>query len=210
MRTSAPARVRRGGGRRGRGSRPRGARRCADDVRDRDQRSQPHRVGRAHRGRAVPRDRRRQAARGGRGPRRRASDCRCCSTAMRAPAARFRSRRPATARSGQLLVGIDGRTVAATVNAAAHAARRRPRRRRRRTASRRSSRRCRAAWSACSWRPATTVAARQGVVVVEAMKMENELRSPKAGRVKDVAVTAGHVGRRGTRPDCDRITKCCR
>jgi len=35
------------------------------------------------------------------------------------------------------------------------------------------------------------VAARQGVVVVEAMKMENELRSPKAGRVKDVTVTAG-------------------
>jgi biotin carboxyl carrier protein len=28
-------------------------------------------------------------------------------------------------------------------------------------------------------------------VVVEAMKMENELRSPKAGRVKDVAVTPG-------------------
>jgi biotin carboxyl carrier protein len=35
------------------------------------------------------------------------------------------------------------------------------------------------------------VDARQPVVVVEAMKMENELRSPKAGRVKDVAVTAG-------------------
>ena len=35
------------------------------------------------------------------------------------------------------------------------------------------------------------VAARQGVVVVEAMKMENELRSPKAGRVKEVAVAAG-------------------
>ncbi|PYR89692.1 MAG: hypothetical protein DMF84_23475 [Acidobacteria bacterium] len=35
------------------------------------------------------------------------------------------------------------------------------------------------------------VAARQPVVVVEAMKMENELRSPKAGRVKDVAVEAG-------------------
>jgi biotin carboxyl carrier protein len=32
---------------------------------------------------------------------------------------------------------------------------------------------------------------RQPVVVVEAMKMENELRSPKAGRVKDVAVTPG-------------------
>jgi biotin carboxyl carrier protein len=32
---------------------------------------------------------------------------------------------------------------------------------------------------------------RQPLVVVEAMKMENELRSPKAGRVKDVAVTPG-------------------
>jgi biotin carboxyl carrier protein len=36
-----------------------------------------------------------------------------------------------------------------------------------------------------------TVAARQGVVVVEAMKMENELRAPKAGRVKEVTVTPG-------------------
>jgi len=35
------------------------------------------------------------------------------------------------------------------------------------------------------------VTARQGVVVVEAMKMENELRSPKAGKVKEVAVAAG-------------------
>jgi len=39
--------------------------------------------------------------------------------------------------------------------------------------------------------PGDEVAARQGVVVVEAMKMENELRSPKAGRVKDVAVAEG-------------------
>lgn len=39
--------------------------------------------------------------------------------------------------------------------------------------------------------PGDEVAARQGVVVVEAMKMENELRSPKAGRIKDVAVTPG-------------------
>jgi biotin carboxyl carrier protein len=39
--------------------------------------------------------------------------------------------------------------------------------------------------------PGDEVAARQGVVVVEAMKMENELRSPKAGRVKDVAVAPG-------------------
>ena len=35
------------------------------------------------------------------------------------------------------------------------------------------------------------VAARQGVVIVEAMKMENELRSPRAGRVKEVSVTPG-------------------
>ncbi len=35
------------------------------------------------------------------------------------------------------------------------------------------------------------VTVRQPVVVVEAMKMENELRSPKDGRVKDVAVVAG-------------------
>jgi biotin carboxyl carrier protein len=39
--------------------------------------------------------------------------------------------------------------------------------------------------------PGDAVEARQPVVVVEAMKMENELRSPKAGRVKDVAVAAG-------------------
>jgi biotin carboxyl carrier protein len=32
---------------------------------------------------------------------------------------------------------------------------------------------------------------RQPVVVVEAMKMENELRSPKSGRIKTVTVTAG-------------------
>ena len=35
------------------------------------------------------------------------------------------------------------------------------------------------------------VTARQGVVVVEAMKMENELRAPRGGRVKEVTVTAG-------------------
>ena len=35
------------------------------------------------------------------------------------------------------------------------------------------------------------VAARQGLVVVEAMKMENELRSPKAGTVAEVRVTEG-------------------
>jgi len=35
------------------------------------------------------------------------------------------------------------------------------------------------------------VTAHQGLVVVEAMKMENELRSPKAGTVTEVRVTEG-------------------
>jgi len=35
------------------------------------------------------------------------------------------------------------------------------------------------------------VAARQGLVVVEAMKMENELRAGRAGRVRDVSVREG-------------------
>jgi biotin carboxyl carrier protein len=39
--------------------------------------------------------------------------------------------------------------------------------------------------------PGDEVSARQGLVVVEAMKMENELGSPKAGRVKDVRVSSG-------------------
>jgi biotin carboxyl carrier protein len=33
-----------------------------------------------------------------------------------------------------------------------------------------------------------TVAEQQGLVVIEAMKMQNELKSPKAGRVVRVAV----------------------
>lgn len=36
-----------------------------------------------------------------------------------------------------------------------------------------------------------TVAAKQGVVVVEAMKMENELKSPKAGTVSEVRAVEG-------------------
>ena len=39
--------------------------------------------------------------------------------------------------------------------------------------------------------PGDEVNARQGLVVVEAMKMESEIISPKAGRVKEVAVTEG-------------------
>lgn len=37
--------------------------------------------------------------------------------------------------------------------------------------------------------PGDEVKAGQGLVVMEAMKMENEIRAPRAGRVKDVAVS---------------------
>jgi biotin carboxyl carrier protein len=39
--------------------------------------------------------------------------------------------------------------------------------------------------------PGDRVAARQGLVVVEAMKMENELRSPKEGVVRELHVSEG-------------------
>jgi biotin carboxyl carrier protein len=39
--------------------------------------------------------------------------------------------------------------------------------------------------------PGDTVEARQGLVVVEAMKMENELRASGAGRVREVFVREG-------------------
>jgi biotin carboxyl carrier protein len=39
--------------------------------------------------------------------------------------------------------------------------------------------------------PGATVEAGQGVVVVEAMKMENELRAPRAGIVREVRVAEG-------------------
>jgi biotin carboxyl carrier protein len=41
------------------------------------------------------------------------------------------------------------------------------------------------------------VAAHQGVVVVEAMKMENELKSPKAGKVTEIRVAAGQTVEKG-------------
>jgi biotin carboxyl carrier protein len=41
--------------------------------------------------------------------------------------------------------------------------------------------------------PGQDVAARQPLVVVEAMKMENELSSPRAGRVKDVPAVEGQT-----------------
>jgi biotin carboxyl carrier protein len=92
--------------------------------------------------------------------------------------------------NGELLVTLGGRTVAVTVNG---------RRTRRAGAD--------AGGGAHGVQPVTApmpgrvvrvlvapgdhVAVRQGVVVVEAMKMENELRSPKAGRIKEVNVTPG-------------------
>jgi biotin carboxyl carrier protein len=39
--------------------------------------------------------------------------------------------------------------------------------------------------------PGDEVAAGQGIVVVEAMKMQNEIKSPKAGRVIEVRVVEG-------------------
>jgi biotin carboxyl carrier protein len=37
------------------------------------------------------------------------------------------------------------------------------------------------------------VAAGQGLVVMEAMKMENELKAPRAGRVKELPVREGQA-----------------
>ena len=90
---------------------------------------------------------------------------------------------------GELLAYLDGRSVAVAINA------------------RRTGRAAEGASSAHGEqkvlapmpgrvvrvlvKPGDDVEARQPVVVVEAMKMENELRSPKAGRVKDVAVAPG-------------------
>jgi biotin carboxyl carrier protein len=39
--------------------------------------------------------------------------------------------------------------------------------------------------------PGDQVEARQGLVVIEAMKMENELTALRAGRVREVTVTVG-------------------
>jgi biotin carboxyl carrier protein len=47
-------------------------------------------------------------------------------------------------------------------------------------------------------KPGDEVKARQGLVVVEAMKMENELRAARDGRVREVAVTEGQSVDAGT------------
>ncbi len=46
-------------------------------------------------------------------------------------------------------------------------------------------------------KPGDEVTHHQGVVVVEAMKMENELKSPKAGKVIEVKVSSGQTVEKG-------------
>jgi biotin carboxyl carrier protein len=95
-----------------------------------------------------------------------------------------------TAASGELLVTVEGRTVAVSVDG----------RRSRRPGADAAGlvpgiQRVTAPMPGRVVRvlvgPGDEIAVRQPVVVVEAMKMENELRSPKAGRVKEVPVSAG-------------------
>ena len=62
-----------------------------------------------------------------------------------------------------------------------------------------SRRRCRARWSACLYAVGDTVEAGQGIVVVEAMKMQNEMKAARAGKIASLSakvgatVTAGEV-----------------
>jgi|SRR5215217_5361442 len=91
-------------------------------------------------------------------------------------------------RPGELLVGLEGRTINVSVNG-------------RRSAHAEAGSHGPGVVSIAAPMPGRVVrvlvaagdevAARQGVVVVEAMKMENELRAPRAGRVKEVSVAAG-------------------
>jgi biotin carboxyl carrier protein len=46
-------------------------------------------------------------------------------------------------------------------------------------------------------KPGDEVVHHQGLVVVEAMKMENELKSPKAGKIRDVMVSPGQTVEKG-------------
>jgi biotin carboxyl carrier protein len=45
--------------------------------------------------------------------------------------------------------------------------------------------------------PGDEVQAQQGLLVMEAMKMENELKAPRAGRVREVSVREGQAVERG-------------
>jgi acetyl/propionyl-CoA carboxylase alpha subunit len=96
---------------------------------------------------------------------------------------------PGAAR-GELLIGLEGRTIAVTVNG-----------RRSRRGSAEGGSQAHGVQTVTApmpgrvvrvlVRPGDEIATRQGVIVVEAMKMENELRSPKAGKVKEVMVSPG-------------------
>ena len=96
---------------------------------------------------------------------------------------------PGTA-PGEMLVGIDGKSVAAVVNG-----------RRTGHGPRDGGGHARGEQTLVAPMPGRVVRllaaagdevnARQPIIVVEAMKMENELRSPKAGRVKEIVVQAG-------------------
>jgi biotin carboxyl carrier protein len=46
-------------------------------------------------------------------------------------------------------------------------------------------------------KPGDEIAHHQGVVVVEAMKMENELKAPKAGKIVEVKVEPGQTVEKG-------------
>ena len=92
------------------------------------------------------------------------------------------------ARAGELLVGLQGRTINVTINGrrSAHAEGGAHGDGQISILAPMAGRVVRVLVNA-----GDEVAARQPVVVVEAMKMENELRAPRAGRVKEVSVTAG-------------------
>jgi acetyl/propionyl-CoA carboxylase alpha subunit len=92
------------------------------------------------------------------------------------------------ARPGDLLVGLHGRTIDVTVNG-------------RRSAHAEGALHSHGQVTIVAPMPGRVVRvlvgagdevdARQPVVVVEAMKMENELRAPRAGHVKEIVVTPG-------------------
>ena len=100
--------------------------------------------------------------------------------------------------AGELMVHVDGQAVAVRVAALSRGGRQVPGRRRQREqpASAGSG-----PYRVVAPMPGRivkvlvktgdTVAARQGLVVVEAMKMENELRAARAGTVTEVRVTEG-------------------
>jgi acetyl/propionyl-CoA carboxylase alpha subunit len=90
--------------------------------------------------------------------------------------------------SGDLLIGLQGRTIGVTVNGrrSAHADGTLHGHGQATIAAPMPGRVVRVLVAA-----GEPVEARQPVVVVEAMKMENELRAPRAGRIKEVAVTPG-------------------